>query len=32
MDLMACDSISKGTAKQKMKMKQMDFEKFMALE
>jgi len=30
-DLMACDAITKGNAKQKHKMKKMDFDDFMAL-
>ena len=31
MDLIACDSISKGNAVQKRKPKKMDFDEFMAL-
>lgn len=31
MDLMACDAISKGTAKEKTKARPMDFDDFLAL-
>lgn len=31
LDLLACDSISKGNAQQKRKPKPMDFDEFMAL-